>query len=188
MELPPAEEPRAEEPRTEEPRTEQPRVETPKAEHSRKKKVEADPLVEDPQAVWYVRPPSGGQFGPADADVMRTWIKEGRVTADSLVWREGWRDWTEAVSVFPKLALRRWLPSDDVATVPPPPPVDKLKLDVKTEIPKTKADGRIARKLAGGRGKKLSAREKKDQQIIIVVVLSVVAVALACVLVWVLMR
>ena len=62
-----------------------------------KKKVKPDPLDEDSQAVWYVRPPSGGQFGPADADVMRTWMKEGRVTADSLVWREGWRDWVEAV-------------------------------------------------------------------------------------------
>jgi hypothetical protein len=34
---------------------------------------------------------------------MRTWLSEGRVSADSLVWREGWRDWQEAGSVFPKL-------------------------------------------------------------------------------------
>ena len=62
-----------------------------------------DPLAEAGNVVWYVRPPSGGQFGPATSDVMRTWIGEGRVSADSLVWREGWRDWLVAGEVFPQL-------------------------------------------------------------------------------------
>jgi hypothetical protein len=62
-----------------------------------------DPLSEAPDAVWYVRPPAGGQFGPATADVMRNWMGEGRVSPDSLVWREGWRDWQEASGVFPQL-------------------------------------------------------------------------------------
>ena len=53
--------------------------------------------------IWYVRPPSGGQFGPASGELMKTWLSEGRVSADSLVWREGWRDWQEAGTVFPKL-------------------------------------------------------------------------------------
>ena len=60
----------------------------------------ADPLAEAPNVVWYVRPPTGGQFGPATSDVMRNWIDEGRVSPDSLVWREGWRDWQEASEVF----------------------------------------------------------------------------------------
>lgn len=63
-----------------------------------------DPILEAPNAVWYVRPPSGGQFGPARGDVMRKWISEGRVSADSLVWRDGWEDWKTAVVVFPTLA------------------------------------------------------------------------------------
>lgn len=62
-----------------------------------------DPLAEAGNIVWYVRPPSGGQFGPATSDVMRTWLGEGRVSADSLVWREGWRDWLVAGEVFPQL-------------------------------------------------------------------------------------
>jgi hypothetical protein len=53
--------------------------------------------------IWYVRPPTGGQFGPAAGDVMRSWLAEGRVSADSLLWREGWRDWLEAGEVFPQL-------------------------------------------------------------------------------------
>lgn len=62
-----------------------------------------DPIIEAPNAVWYVRPPSGGQFGPAPGETMRKWIGEGRVTADSLVWREGWGDWKKASTVFPQL-------------------------------------------------------------------------------------
>jgi hypothetical protein len=35
---------------------------------------------------------------------MRVWLAEGRVSGDCLVWREGWRDWQEAGSVFPQFA------------------------------------------------------------------------------------
>jgi hypothetical protein len=62
-----------------------------------------DPIVEAPNAVWYVRPPSGGQFGPARGDIMRKWLGEGRVSSDSLVWRDGWTDWKSAAAVFPSL-------------------------------------------------------------------------------------
>lgn len=63
----------------------------------------ADAIAEAPDAVWYVRPPSGGQFGPATGDIMRGWMTEGRVAHDALVWREGWRDWQEAGQAFPQL-------------------------------------------------------------------------------------
>jgi hypothetical protein len=63
-----------------------------------------DPLSAAGDVVWYVRPSSGGQFGPATADVMRAWLTEGRVSVDTLVWREGWRDWQEAGSVFSQLS------------------------------------------------------------------------------------
>ena len=63
-----------------------------------------DPIAEAPAAVWYVRPPTGGQYGPARGDVMRKWVGEGRVSNDSLVWREGWTDWRTAGQVFPSLA------------------------------------------------------------------------------------
>jgi hypothetical protein len=63
----------------------------------------ADPIAEAPSAVWYVRPPSGGQYGPASGEIMRKWLGEGRVSADSLIWREGWPDWKSASSQFPQL-------------------------------------------------------------------------------------
>jgi hypothetical protein len=62
----------------------------------------SDPLLEAPNAVWYVRPAAGGQYGPATAEIMRGWLGEGRVGADTLVWREGWRDWQEASAIFPQ--------------------------------------------------------------------------------------
>jgi hypothetical protein len=62
-----------------------------------------DPIAEAPAAIWYVRPASGGQFGPAAGDVMRQWLTQKRVGPDSLLWREGWTDWKKAVVVFPSL-------------------------------------------------------------------------------------
>jgi hypothetical protein len=63
-----------------------------------------DPIAEAPAASWYVRPPSGVQYGPARGDIMRKWIAEGRVSSDSLVWREGWTDWKNAGQLFPHLS------------------------------------------------------------------------------------
>jgi hypothetical protein len=63
-----------------------------------------DPLAEGAKVVWYVRLASGEQLGPAGADAMRGWLAEGRITADALVWREGWRDWRSAGSLFLQLS------------------------------------------------------------------------------------
>jgi hypothetical protein len=57
-------------------------------------------LDEAPDAIWYVRPPTGGQYGPAKGDVLRRWIAEGRVSEEALVWREGWADWQLAGPVL----------------------------------------------------------------------------------------
>jgi hypothetical protein len=81
--------------------------------------VAADPISENPMATWFVRPPSGGQFGPARGEVMRKWLDEGRVTRDSLVWREGWTDWLAATEVFPSLG------KPAIAVGGPPAPTSK---------------------------------------------------------------
>ena len=61
-----------------------------------------DPIAESPHAVWYVRPALGGQYGPASGDMLRQWIQQGRVAADSLVWRDGWPNWQPAGVVLPQ--------------------------------------------------------------------------------------
>ena len=39
-------------------------------------------FAESSDAVWYVRPPSGGEYGPARGEVMQKWLAEGRRTED----------------------------------------------------------------------------------------------------------
>lgn len=79
-----------------------------------------DPIAEAPQAVWYVRPPAGGQYGPAVGEIMRKWMAEGRVSADSLVWREGWPDWRKAGKVFPSLGATPAVAASAAAVAPLP--------------------------------------------------------------------
>jgi hypothetical protein len=81
-----------------------------------KQDVPADPLSEAGDVVWYVRPPSGGQYGPATAKLMRQWLAEGRISPDTLVWREGWRDWQQASAVFRQLHTSD--PLTDIAKAP----------------------------------------------------------------------
>lgn len=50
--------------------------------------------------LWYVRGPDGEQYGPADDRVIQRWIEEQRVSADAMVWRDGWDQWRRAGDVF----------------------------------------------------------------------------------------
>jgi hypothetical protein len=55
------------------------------------------------EARWFVRPPSGGQYGPAPTRLLVEWIAERRVTADSLLWSEGMSQWQSAIQALPEL-------------------------------------------------------------------------------------
>lgn len=52
-------------------------------------------------ATWYVRPTSGGQFGPADGPTLNQWILEGRVADTAMLWRDGWPEWRSARGFLP---------------------------------------------------------------------------------------
>ncbi|MDZ4778806.1 MAG: GYF domain-containing protein [Planctomycetia bacterium] len=58
------------------------------------------------ESKWFVRPPSGGQYGPAAESVLRQWIAEGRITPDTLIWREGDPEWQPAAAAFSELGNR----------------------------------------------------------------------------------
>ncbi len=62
-----------------------------------------NPALQDANAVWYVQVPDGPQYGPAASSVVLSWIQQGRISADMLVWREGWDNWQEAKTVFPEV-------------------------------------------------------------------------------------
>ena len=66
-------------------------------------KPKTDPFAEAPNALWYVRPSTGGQYGPATAEIMKSWLDEGRINESSYVWREGWEDWKNAADVFEQI-------------------------------------------------------------------------------------
>jgi hypothetical protein len=51
--------------------------------------------------IWYVRPTSGGQFGPAESPTFVQWLQEGRISRDALVWRDGWPEWLSGAQAFP---------------------------------------------------------------------------------------
>ncbi len=57
-------------------------------------------LIDTPQAKWFVRPTSGGQYGPAPSESMWQWLGENRIGRDSLVWCDGWPEWLVADEVF----------------------------------------------------------------------------------------
>ena len=80
-----------------------------------------NPIDEDPSAMWYVRPPSGGEYGPASGEIMKKWIDEGRVSSDSLVWREGWGDWQTAGPLFPQLGGAAPSAASGTPAAPAPP-------------------------------------------------------------------
>jgi hypothetical protein len=122
----------------------------------------SDPIAEAPAAIWYVRPPSGGQFGPARGDVMRKWITEGRVSSDSLVWREGWTDWQTAGKLFPNLQ------SASAAAAPSPAPTGVTRA--------ARTVSRYQAKKSGG----------NSTAIALLIFLAIVCVALVAVLLYVL--
>ncbi|MDO4549882.1 MAG: DUF4339 domain-containing protein [Planctomycetia bacterium] len=64
-----------------------------------------DPFADAPDAIWYVRISSGDQFGPVKAPIIRQWLTEQRIAADTLLWREGWSEWKTGDKVFDSLAL-----------------------------------------------------------------------------------
>lgn len=62
---------------------------------------------------WYVRQPSGEQFGPVSGEQIFLWVREGRIDVSALVWREGWPQWRVAGECFAPPA-----PTAPVATPP----------------------------------------------------------------------
>ncbi len=73
-----------------------------------------------PEATWYVRPPSGGQYGPANSTTMWQWLTENRVGRDALVWAEGWPEWLIADAAFNDYFQAA--PASSAAMATPPAP------------------------------------------------------------------
>jgi hypothetical protein len=82
----------------------------------------SDATHAEEDAHWFLCPPTGGQYGPVNRQTMDEWIAEGRVTGDSLVWRNGWPDWQTADKVFstlPKSSKKLSAPTEEVPKLLP---------------------------------------------------------------------
>ena len=146
-------------------------------------------IAEALNAAWYVRPPSGGQYGPAVGAVFWDWLNEKRVGENSLVWREGWAAWQPAKEAFPEF----------FKSAPVPPKVAPLPLAATVPNPVRSSDGAPSPKSGSNsalpldptmetrRTVQVRRRRSHSQNLVILVSLSLVAlvliVALAAVLV-----
>jgi hypothetical protein len=143
-------------------------------------------IDEAPEAIWYVRPPTGGQYGPARGDVMRQWLLEGRVPEDALVWREGWPDWASAGSVFPGLVELFAAPqvatgSRGASPAPPQPAVGAARVAAVPQAGSASASRRTVARLA-------SPAPRGQRGWRVVGVLAGLCVALGAVLAYLLIR
>lgn len=152
------------------------------------KKLRPKAFAEAEGARWYVRPPSGGEYGPASEDLLTVWIEEKRVTADSLLWREGQPQWLAADQLLPELypagsdfyeePNRKHSDSDSTIGFP----------ELPSSGPATPSE--VASTAKPSPAALLKAQRKQRQkrnQWLLIGVLSVISVILLAGLVWVLM-
>ncbi|TWU49590.1 DUF4339 domain-containing protein [Rubripirellula reticaptiva] len=152
--------------------------------------VKIDLIANDPDATWYVRPPSGGQYGPASGELLKQWIAEGRVASTALIWRDGWPQWRSADEALAEIAStlpRAAQDSGGPASVNPSNPsvaspsvagAGVAAGGIKAETPN----------LAGQSSIGAERRSRNLKRIFWVGVLSLVAIVLAAVLVFLINR
>ena len=122
---------------------------------------------------WHVRVASGAQYGPADEATMRQWIADGRVAADSWVWRTGWDDWkagSEAIALVGEDPPRQ-----------PAPALATAAADVQRAVTASPRLQDEPQQLGGAhRRRSVARRNKRHRQITVALIF--VTVVLACVL------
>lgn len=166
-----------------------------------------DPSPSEPQAAelpasllpyidsrWYVRPPSGGQYGPATTHTLLDWIKQRRVTADSLVWREGLENWGIVRELIPE-PFGGLPPTNGPTAHLPPTENNSTNSNYDPKSPPSVTNASIpptSLPLPTATTSKVAATSKKKkqmrQQLWILGLLSVIAIGLIVALVMVLMR
>jgi hypothetical protein len=147
----------------------------PHSEMPRMPKILADSLG----AKWFVRPPTGGQFGPASSQLLMDWIQERRVTSDSYLWKEGTSDWELASQLLPELY------PDTQVKIPP----SVRELETSTDLFGGASSASNDGSKSSTTSVQLLARkraQKRKQQLTIVVLLGIVSLALLATLVIVL--
>jgi hypothetical protein len=166
--------------------------------------AEAGAAVAEPQAAapgWFVRGEDDEQYGPVSDAGLAEWVEDGRVGHDTWVWREGWPDWRQASDALPEHFPLR-------STAPPPPPL-RAAADPPPAVedheppetafalpPEDEEDGEYVADFSlssdGAEAiprvrKPVGPRQLKAGTLWAVLLLSVLAVALGGLLIWILM-
>jgi GYF domain 2 len=138
-------------------------------------------LSEASDAKWFVRPPSGGQFGPAPSQLLMAWITESRVTAESYLWREGFAEWQTAGELVPELFPSAKGPLlepqilTDILSEPPPNSVQNVA-DFNSDSASATHAALVVKK----------QMQKRRQQLTMIIILAVVSLILFGILIFVL--
>jgi hypothetical protein len=151
--------------------------------------VAGDPVARDPvvpttgatnATQWYVRPPAGGQYGPANDELIQSWIAEYRITPSTLVWRDGWPQWKNASEIFPQLAdaAIRSHPLTAHAVSDPVASADRIVAPA--------ADGAAGLIGDAALGKQRSARKRRRIRLVIGLAATVCCLLGALILLWLL--
>lgn len=64
-----------------------------------------DPILDAPNLIWYYRNKEQGEKGPLKSKAMVAELKQGKISQQTLVWREDWEAWLPAAKVFPQLIV-----------------------------------------------------------------------------------
>lgn len=127
--------------------------------------------LDEPDVLWYVRPPAGGQYGPASSEVMRSWIDENRITPSTLLWRQGWSQWRSAQESLPGL-----LPTADPSAAQPAHAVTTAAADA-AAVPEPVI-------LFGQSGIGQDRSVRSQRRLVLIILLALISIALVGVLVF----
>jgi hypothetical protein len=131
-------------------------------------------------ATWYVRHAVHGQFGPATEDTFRQWVAEGRITDNTLVWRDGWTDWQPASSLLRAIGGAANTGGGAAASL--------ATLDLNA-LAAASGAALTSSGALGSPGQRAAARRKSNQTMRIVsLVLTITVTLLTCLLIYVLTR
>ena len=132
----------------------------------------------DATAKWYVRPPAGGQYGPADRGTLDQWIEEGRVAPQALVWRDGWPQWRAAAEALPDRMAQLERAAPPPVGPDSPPPTDAVSVGPSGDEIAVRGEASLG----------ANRRVKNGRRVAVLIGLTVLLVCLIGVLVWLVRR
>lgn len=130
-------------------------------------------------ARWFVRPPSGGQYGPATTRMLADWIVERRVTPETFLWREGMETWQLATLVVPDV-FGSPVPTSGMLL---PPAVDELEPTL-PDIAKEASKGSLAAAKAALATKRKRQRIRSRVILGLLITIAIVLVTTLFVVLW----